>query len=69
MSIIRKILTLYTDGFRSMTVGRSLWLMIIIKVFILFAVLKLFFFPDLLSSGYDTDEERAEAVRTSLEGR
>lgn len=66
MSKVRKILTLYTDGFRSMTVGRSLWLMIIIKVVILFAVLKVFFFPDLLGSGYDTDEQRAEAVRSSL---
>lgn len=66
MSKIRKIVTLYTDGFRSMTVGRSLWLMIIIKVVILFAVLKVFFFPDLLGSGYDTDEQRAEAVRSSL---
>lgn len=69
MSKIRKIVTLYTDGFRSMTVGRSLWLMIIIKVVILFAVLKVFFFPDLLGSGYDTDEQRAEAVRSSLTGR
>lgn len=66
MSKIRKIVTLYTDGFRSMTVGRSLWLMIIIKIVILFAVLKVFFFPDLLGSGYDTDEQRAEAVRSSL---
>ena len=69
MSKIRKIVTLYTDGFRSMTVGRSLWLMIIIKILILFAVLKVFFFPDLLGSGYDTDEQRAEAVRSSLTGR
>ena len=67
--MLRKIVKLYTDGFRSMTVGRSLWLMIIIKVVILFAVLKVFFFPDLLSSGYDTDEQRAEAVRSSLTDR
>lgn len=67
--MLRKIVTLYTDGFRSMTVGRSLWLMIIIKVVILFAVLKVFFFPDLLSTGYDTDEQRAEAVRSSLTDR
>ena len=49
-----------------MTVGRSLWLLIIIKLVILFAVLKVFFFPDILSSGYGTDSERAEAVRSSL---
>lgn len=49
-----------------MTVGRSLWLMIIIKLVILFAVLKVFFFPDLLSSNYDNDADRAEAVRSTL---
>ena len=29
---------LYVDGFRNMTVGRKLWLLIIIKLFIFFAV-------------------------------
>ena len=37
---------LYYDGFRSMTVGRTLWAVILIKLFIIFAVLKLFFFPN-----------------------
>ena len=53
---------LYVDGFRNMTVGRKLWLLIIIKLFIFFAVLKLFFFPDVLERHYDTDSERADAV-------
>lgn len=57
---------LYVDGFRNMTVGRKLWLLIIIKLFIFFAVLKLFFFPDVLERHYDTDPERADAVRESL---
>ncbi|MCM1005452.1 MAG: DUF4492 domain-containing protein [Lachnospiraceae bacterium] len=65
-NLFRKIYTLYADGFRSMTVGRSLWLMIVIKLLILFAVLKVFFFPDLLSSGYDNDSDRAEAVRSTF---
>lgn len=56
----------YVDGFRNMTVGRSLWAIILIKLFIMFAVIKLLFFPDKLSSGYDTDEERADAVRNEL---
>ncbi|MCM1319548.1 MAG: DUF4492 domain-containing protein [Muribaculaceae bacterium] len=64
-----KVYSLYADGFRSMTVGRSLWLLIIIKVIILFAVLKVLFFPDLLSTNYDNDEERAQAVRYSLTDR
>lgn len=49
-----------------MTVGKTLWLMILIKLFIIFFVLKLFFFPDLLSRDYDTDSERAAAVRSSM---
>lgn len=66
MSLLRKVASLYVDGFRNMTVGRSLWALIIIKVVILFAVLKLFFFPDLLESGYDNDADRADAVRDAL---
>ena len=49
-----------------MTVGRSLWVLILIKLFVLFAVLKLFFFPDLLATRYDNDTDRAAAVRNNL---
>lgn len=61
-----KVYRLYADGFRSMTVGRTLWLVIIIKLVIMFAVLRLFFMPDILGSRYDNDADRAEAVRLQL---
>lgn len=57
---------LYADGFRSMTIGRWLWAIILIKLAIFFLVFKLFFFPNLLEKNYDTDAERADAVRHSL---
>lgn len=63
---LSKIVSMYVDGFRSMTVGRKLWLLIIIKFFFFFAILKLFFFPDILQSTYDNDTDRAEAVREAL---
>lgn len=63
---LNKIVSMYVDGFRSMTVGRKLWLLIIIKLFIFFAILKVFFFPDILHTQYTTDTERAEAVRKAL---
>ncbi|MDE6574132.1 MAG: DUF4492 domain-containing protein [Muribaculaceae bacterium] len=66
MNFFGKALDLYVDGFRNMKLGRSLWLIIIIKLVIFFAVLKLFFFPDILASKYDTDAERANAVRSAL---
>lgn len=60
---------MYADGFRSMTVGRRLWMIIIIKLAIIFLVFKLFFFPDILKENYPDDEARAQAVRTALTGR
>ena len=64
--IFRRVWDLYYGGFRSMTVGKTLWLIILVKVFIFFVVMKLLFFPNLLKNNYYTDEERAEHVRTEL---
>lgn len=66
MPFWRRVVDLYVDGFRSMTVGRKLWMLIIIKLIFIFGVMKLFFFPDLLSRDYDNDTDRADAVRSSL---
>lgn len=64
--MIKRIIRFYVDGFKSMTVGKTLWALIILKLFIMFAILKLFFFPDLLSSNYDNDDDRAQHVRNEL---
>ena len=64
----RRILDLYVDGFRNMTVGRSLWALIIVKLLLLFAVLKIFFFTDILATRYDNDADRAAAVGRALQG-
>lgn len=64
-----KVWDLYYDGFRNMTVGKSLWILIIIKLFIFFVIIKWLFFPNILKENYDTDEERAEAVRIELTTR
>lgn len=39
---------LYYDGFRNMRLGKTLWAIIFIKLFIMFAILKYFFFPNFL---------------------
>lgn len=65
-NLIRLIIDLYIDGFRNMTVGKSLWILILIKLFLIFVVLKLFFFPNFLNSNFSSDEERAQHVRTEL---
>lgn len=48
-NMLYRIYDLYADGFRHMTVGKTLWVVIIVKLVIIFLVLKLFFFPILSS--------------------
>ncbi|EKD38333.1 MAG: hypothetical protein ACD_75C00772G0003 [uncultured bacterium] len=51
-----------------MTVGRTLWKIILIKLFVLFAVLKLFFFPNFLQTHFSNDGQRADHVLQQLTG-
>ena len=47
---LSRIFHLYYDGFRTMTLGKTLWAVILIKLAIIFLVLKLFFFPDFINT-------------------
>lgn len=64
--MLKKVFSMYYDGFRSMVVGRTLWKLIFIKLFVMFAILKTFFFPDFLATNFSTDAERAEHVLQNL---
>ena len=47
-SLPLRVLNFYIEGFRSMTLGKTLWLIILIKLFIMFCILKPIFFPRFL---------------------
>lgn len=64
--ILKKIFKFYYTGFKEMNVGKQLWIIILIKLFIMFAILKLFFFPNFLKSNFDTDQERSDYVIEQL---
>lgn len=64
--MLKKVFYFYLDGFKSMDVGRKLWMIILIKLFIMFAILKLFFFPDFLKVKFKNDRERADYVIEQL---
>ena len=57
---------LYYDGFRHMRLGKTLWTVILIKLFIMFAILKVFFFPDFLKThaekGHESDYVANELI-------
>ncbi len=61
-----RIFLFYYEGFRNMTVGKRLWVIILIKLFILFAILKLFFFHDILKVRFTNDRDRADYVIEQL---
>lgn len=63
----KTVFLFYYYGFRDMPLwGRKLWIIIIVKLFIMFAILKLFLFPDLLKKNFDSDKERSNAVLEQL---
>ena len=64
--MILKIYNFYKEGFLSMTIGKKLWLIIGIKLLIMFAILKLFFFQDFLSSKFDNDQDKGDYVIEQL---
>lgn len=64
-----RVFRFYRDGFRSMTVGRTLWIIIGIKLFIFFVILRWIFFPDFLSTKGSSDQEKAQYVREQMTGR
>ena len=64
-SLLYKVYDLYYDGFRNMRLGKTLWLIIGIKLFIIFIILKLFFFPNFISQHSEKGEE-AEFVATEI---
>jgi hypothetical protein len=62
-----KVLRFYYDGFRNMPLwGKKVWIIIIIKLFLIFIVLKLFFFPDFLKKHYDSYKQRGDYVLEKL---
>ena len=58
--------TMYVEGFKNLTWGKPLWILILVKLFIMFAILKVFFFPNLLNSRCETDKEKSEYVLKEL---
>lgn len=67
MEIIKRIGRFYAEGFAQMPRwGKQAWLIIIIKLFVMFVILKIFFFPNFLNTNFKTDAERSDHVLENL---
>ena len=66
-SSINRLFHFYYDGFRDMSWwGKKAWIIILLKLFIMVAILKVFFFPDFLKKKFETDQQRSEYVFDQL---
>lgn len=57
---------LYKDGFCNLTLGKTLWKIIFIKLFVMFVVLKMFVFDVNFKSLYTSDEAKSAFVLENL---
>lgn len=67
--MLKKIIQFYRHAFVQLwqfKVSRQLWIIILIKLFIMFAVLKLFFFKDFLNSRFDTEKQKSDYIIEQL---
>jgi len=63
LNIVKQVWRFYINGFRNMSSwGRQVWLIILLKLFIMFAILKVFFFPNFLKTNFGTYQERSDYV-------
>lgn len=66
-TMFTRVWRFYRDGFREMTLGKTLWMIILVKLFIMFFILKLFFFPSFLRD--KSPEEKQQFVGEELINR
>ena len=62
--MLKNIGRFYRDGFKNQTWGRPLIWLVVLKFFILFAILRVFFFRPALAG--KTEEEKSQTVGENL---
>lgn len=59
-----RVANFYLEGFRSMTLGRTLWLIILVKLAVMFLVLRLLFFRPAMQGL--SEGQKQERVATGI---
>lgn len=61
-----RVFDFYKQGFASMKLGKTLWKVILIKLFVIFVVLKIFVFDTNLNSAFESESGKSEFVLENL---
>jgi len=63
---IKNIYSFYVNGFKNMTIGKTLWKLILIKLLVIFLFLNYFVHDKSLKSEYKTYDEKVDFVYKNL---
>lgn len=63
---IKNIYSFYINGFKNMTIGKTLWKLILIKLLVIFLFLNYFVHDKSLKSEYKTYDEKVDFVYKNL---
>lgn len=64
---MKKIVEMYADGFRNLdATSRTLWIIIIVKLIIMFGVLKVLFYPGAFSGDEKLERNKPDVVYENI---
>ena len=66
--MIKRIINFYKEGFANMKLGKTLWIVVLVKLAVIFLVIKMFFMPDILNERTSKGNE-ADYVSTKITDR
>ena len=66
MNIIKQTYLFYFEGFKNMTIGKTLWKIIVIKLLVILVFLKLFVHDKTFKSEYVSSEAKSDFVSANL---
>lgn len=65
---INNIYNFYIDGFKNMKLGKSLWKVVLLKIFLILVVLNYFVYDKSINSEFKTENAKADFVYKNLKG-
>ena len=63
---VKNIYSFYLNGFKNMTIGKTLWKLILIKLLVIFLFLNYFIHDKSLNTEYKTYDEKVDFVYKNL---
>ena len=66
--MIKRIINFYKEGFANMKLGKTLWIVVLVKLAVIFLVIRTFFMPDILNERTSKGNE-ADYVSTQITDR